>query len=324
MLTNSRFIGHSPLTKQPKFNTKTPRKVSDAQTNVSSSFSSHNSSFSSISSLPYNFYTTNELILLKIYSIQIKTPKYYDKSNPSANNFYFLSRKKIFLWVNDVLSSLSISQINKYSIYHRFTYAYSTITSLLYNQNKFYIKDQFKILIVSIFLLCYKIEGFTIHKFPIASMINTFLKSVTMNAIDIKNEIKKMEIEICKLLNYDIYLLEHNQFQITLILLELLKEKFMLEDKYYEEVYGIVNQVNKYIDNASHNEINFELLPIEKGMIAVFAGIIKMNNEKLSKEILKYVDYFYSELNVVRSLFHEKNMIKYSKHYMRKINKETK
>jgi hypothetical protein len=155
-------------------------------------------------------------------------------------------------------------------------------------------------------------------------MINTFLKSVTMNAIDIKNEIKKMEIEICKLLNYDIYLLEHNQFQITLILLELLKEKFMLEDKYYEEVYGIVNQVNKYIDNASHNEINFELLPIEKGMIAVFAGIIKMNNEKLSKEILKYVDYFYSELNVVRSLFHEKNMIKYSKHYMRKINKETK
>ena len=47
-------------------------------------------------------------------------------------------------------------------------------------------------------------------------------------------------------------------------------------------------------------------------MLGVFGGLIKMNNEKLSEKILNYVDYFYSELNVVRSSFHEKDMIKLS------------
>lgn len=300
---------------------KNIRKVSDAQTNISSSYNSSNSSFSLTSSLPITFSSLSltELTLLKLYSTQKHPLKYFDESNPKHMNFYYLSRKKIYDWINDVLSSTSLLQVNKHSIYHRFTYAYSTIMSMFYQKEQFYTKNSFKILVVAVFLLCYKMEGFTISKLSITSMIKSFLKTVKMNQTDINNEIQRMEIEICKLLNYDIFILEDNQYQISLILIELLKKKFHFDNKYYEHAVELLHKVNKFIDSSTHIEVNFGLFPIEKAMIGVFAVLIYLNNETLGEDIFEYVDYFYNNLNVVSCGLQEKDLIILSKHYMKKI-----
>ena len=150
-------------------------------------------------------------------------------------------------------------------------------------------------------------------------MIKSFLKTVKMNQSDINSEIQQMEIEICKLLNYDIFILENNQYQISLMLIELLKDKFQFDNVYYDNAVNLLNTVNKLIDSSSHVDVNFNLFPIEKAMIGVFAVLMYLNNEMLGEDIFEYVDYFYVHLGVVSCGFQEKDLLILSKHYMKKM-----
>ena len=62
---------------------------------------------------------------------------------------------------------------------------------------------ELKKLVVTIFLLTYKIEGFNIGKMTINTLIDAFLKSLCIDREELSNQIIQTELKILNILDYN-------------------------------------------------------------------------------------------------------------------------
>ena len=148
----------------------------------------------------------SEDIIIQLAKRQRKMSNYSDEENLA-----YSSRESLLEWCNKVLDSLELSLLEKESIFHRFSTAFDFIMEKLSLIHKS-ITDplELKKLVVTIFLLTYKLEGFSIGKMTINTLIDAFLKSLCIDREELSNQIIQTELKILNILDYNPLILDDN------------------------------------------------------------------------------------------------------------------
>ena len=140
-------------------------------------------------------------------------------------------RQNVIQWCLKVLEPISLIEYQKTSIFHRFCTAYDYIMEKLYILNKSIKEhDEIKILIISIFLLSYKMEGFSLAKLTISSLIDVFLTEIKIEKNEIINKIAGDEMKILEILDFNPQIFDDNNIhQLSYILYDLFFKKYALK-----------------------------------------------------------------------------------------------
>jgi hypothetical protein len=253
----------------------------------------------------------SEEILIEISKRQRKMSNYSEDDTSMAFNI----REQTLDWCEQVLSSLDLTTFQKESIFHRFSTAYDFVMEKLFLKNEpITSNDQMKKMVVTIFFLTYKIEGYQIGKLTINTLVSAFLKSLNINEAKLSDEIFKTEMNIIELIDYNPLILDNNQHQLSFLLLDLLKHKFgyvklFKENGCIELFEKDLREINKKIQ---FNEmILFDVLPIDKAAISVLSVIDSWNKDEKLKEMVEiegeqenlkelFFDYLKQELQVLK------------------------
>ena len=175
-------------------------------------------------------------------------------------------------------------------------------------------EDDLKKMTITIFLLTYKFEGYLIGKVSIKNLVEAFLSSMNIDNEELENTIQQSEMKILQLLDYNPFCLENNIYELSLILMDLLKKKFSLSKVLLEYIKSKLNNSNKNI--ILSNKILFETIPIDKAAISIISIIMLMKktlndlknnnpNAKLSLLEIENLDknffsYLKNDLKVLR------------------------
>ena len=254
----------------------------------------------------------SEEILIEISKRQRKMSNYSEDDTSMAFNI----REQTLDWCEQVLSSLELTTLQKESIFHRFSKAYDFVMEKLFLKNEpITSNEQMKKMVVTIFFLTYKIEGYQIGKLTINTLVSAFLKSLNINEAKLSEEIFKTEMNIIELIDYNPLILDNNQHQLSFLLLDLLKHKFgyvklFKENGCIELFENDLREINKKIQ---FNEmILFDVLPIDKAAISVLSVIDSWNKDEKLKEMVEikegeqenlkelFFDYLKQELQVLK------------------------
>jgi hypothetical protein len=253
----------------------------------------------------------SEEILIEISKRQRKMSNYSEDDTSMAFNI----REQTLDWCEQVLSSLDLTTFQKESIFHRFSTAYDFVMEKLFLKNEpITSNDQMKKMVVTIFFLTYKIEGYQIGKLTINTLVSAFLKSLNINEAKLSDEIFQTEMNIIELIDYNPLILDNNQHQLSFLLLDLLKHKFgyvklFKESGCIELFEKDLREINKKIQ---FNEmILFDVLPIDKAAISVLSVIDSWNKDEKLKEMVEiegeqdnlkelFFDYLKQELQVLK------------------------
>lgn len=253
----------------------------------------------------------SEEILIEISKRQRKMSNYSEDDTSMAFNI----REQTLDWCEQVLSSLDLTTFQKESIFHRFSTAYDFVMEKLFLKNEpITSNDQMKKMVVTIFFLTYKIEGYQIGKLTINTLVSAFLKSLNINEAKLSDEIFQTEMNIIELIDYNPLILDNNQHQLSFLLLDLLKHKFgyvklFKENGCIELFEKDLREINKKIQ---FNEmILFDVLPIDKAAISVLSVIDSWNKDEKLKEMVEiegeqenlkelFFDYLKQELQVLK------------------------
>ena len=254
----------------------------------------------------------SEEILIEISKRQRKMSNYSEDDTSMAFNI----REQTLDWCEQVLSSLELTTLQKESIFHRFSTAYDFVMEKLFLKNEpITSNEQMKKMVVTIFFLTYKIEGYQIGKLTINTLVSAFLKSLNINEAKLSEEIFKTEMNIIELIDYNPLILDNNQHQLSFLLLDLLKHKFgyvklFKENGCIELFEKDLREINKKIQ---FNEmILFDVLPIDKAAISVLSVIDSWNKDEKLKEMVEikegeqenlkelFFDYLKQELQVLK------------------------
>lgn len=251
-------------------------------------------------SLNFLYFEENQDIIINLSKKQRKMSNY-----SSEDNLAYTSREGILNWCEKVLSSINLTPLEKQSIFHRFTTAYDFVMEKLFLiKQEINSLDELKKLIVTIFLLTYKLEGFVIGKITITNLIEAFLINLEMNIEELQNEIIQNELKILSYLDYDPLLLDNNFFQLSFILLDLMKRKFFLgiSDEMANKFESVLCEVDKLIQFSE--KILFDVLPLDKAIISIFVAIsyFEANNEieDITEKKDEFYKYLKNEIKVIK------------------------
>ena len=96
--------------------------------------------------------------------------------------------------------------------------------------------NELKILVITIFLLTYKLEGLSIAKISISNLIDTFLSELKMGKRQLSKKILNYEIKILELIDFNPQIFEDNSIsQLSYLLYDLFKKKYNIILKENEE-----------------------------------------------------------------------------------------
>ena len=214
----------------------------------------------------------SEDILLNIYKNQNKIVDYSED-----DNIAFSSRESVLEWANQILNALDISTREKESIFFRFASCFDTVMEKLYLLKKsiFSILELKKVLL-TIFLISYKLEGLSLGSISISNFIDVFFQKMDIDKSEMEKTIQQSELRILSLIDYNVFCIDNNINEISLILLDLLKRKFSLSE-------DLIELINMYIAEANLNivkseDILFDLLPIDKALISLCSVIIYLKS----------------------------------------------
>lgn len=231
-------------------------------------------------------------------------------SNYSDDGIGYSSRENILNWAEKVLTSINLSSIEKESIFHRFSTAFDFVMEKLFLVHQcIYQEKELKKLIVTIFLVTYKLEGFSIGKITIKSLIEAFLKSLKMNPEELSEEILQTELKILQIIDYNPQILDNNIHQLSFILWDLIKNKFSVDWAIAQSVENNLLEMNKLIQFS--DKVLFETLPLDKAAVSLFSAFKDIRNEyetegsiafcdEIDELIKKTYDYLKHELKVVK------------------------
>ena len=133
------------------------------------------------------------------------------------------------------------------SIFFRFTTCFDLVMDKLFlEKNSIYSLFELKKMIVTIFLLTYKFEGFTIGSITISSFISAFFTSIDIDVEEMQSTIQQTELTILSLLDYNPFCFENNIHELSLILIDLIKKRFCISQ-------GIIDLINSHINESNKN-----------------------------------------------------------------------
>lgn len=262
----------------------------------------------------------DEELLIELLKHQRRLANY----NREQNNIGYTSRAVLFNWIEKVISLLGLRESNQVSIYYRFTTLYDIIMEQMHlKDNPIASDEELKKLMVTIFLIAYKFEGHSIGKITISGLINAFLINLNVNQQKTINEIRKIEVSILQLIEYDVYMLNSNVHVVSFFILTLINNHYCLSDDLYQLIELSLPKINKHILLSC--DLLFDTFPIDNSVISLSAtlsyikkrlvGKIEIkstkqkvddsfDNQLLIKEINQLVnelyDYFKSELKIIK------------------------
>ena len=252
----------------------------------------------------------NEDILINISKKQRKLSNYSNDDGIAFN-----SRESILNWADNVLKSVNLNENERESIFYRFSTCFDLVMDKLFiEKQSINNEDDMKKMTITIFLLTYKFEGFLIGKVSIKNLVEAFLSSMNIDNEELENTIQQSEMKILQLLDYNPFCLENNIYELSLILMDLLKKKFSLSKVLFDFIEEKLNNSNKNI--ILSNKILFETIPLDKAAISITSIIMLMkktlnelkNNNPNAKILLLEVEnldknfflYLKNDLKVLR------------------------
>ena len=276
---------------------------------------------SSKKSIPLKSFKTKDLIqnylALKIEenekSNQVNVQRKFRRLNSTyvINNYSqtkesisFSERQNVIQWCLKVLEPIELPENHKTSIFHRFCTAYDYIMEKLFLLNK-PIKEQneLKILKNNIFLLSYKLEGLSLAKITISSLIDAFLKEIIIDRNKLIDRISKNEMDLLYLLDYNPQIFEDNNIhQLSYILYDLFFKKYSLKLNINEEkkIHNALDFINKSIEFS--DKILFSYYPIDKGMLAFYSTVeyCCIKRQTILDALKKFNRYLRNNLNIIK------------------------
>ena len=262
------------------------------------------------------FLEEKEEILKNLSKKQRKTSDYSEKDSLSFN-----SRESVIEWCHNVLENIKLTENEKKSIFYRFCTAYDFIMEKLFLIHQT-IKEEkeLKIFIITIFLLTYKLEGFSICKITITNLINAFLTEFNIDKKILGERILFYEMKILELIDFNPQIFDDNNiYQLSYLLYDLFNKKYFTEfsDTKKEKIEKMMNYINKSLSFSE--EMIFDIFPIDKAMISFFISVkYYSKNEKNISELLdKYYDYLKNSLKVIKIT--KKDLDKYDTQLQKQI-----
>ena len=248
------------------------------------------------SDLMYPIRDESEDIIIQLAKRQRKMSNYSDEENLA-----YSSRESLLEWCNKVLDSLELSLLEKESIFHRFSTAFDFIMEKLSLIHKS-ITDplELKKLVVTIFLLTYKIEGFNIGKMTINTLIDAFLKSLCIDREELSNQIIQTELKILNILDYNPLILDDNVHQLSFIMYDIMRMKVMenkMESETAKKIEGALIEMNKIIQFS--DKMLFDIMPLDKAAISFFS-VLECKKRVDVNIIKRFYNYLRDELRVIK------------------------
>ena len=129
-------------------------------------------------------------------------------------------------------------------------------------------------MIINIFLLSYKLEGLSLEKLTISSLIDAFLQDIKADKDELSNKIFKNEMEIIALIDYNPQIFNDNNIsQLSYILYELFIKKYSLKINETESkrIKNILDFINRSFEFSE--KILFKYFPIEKALLSFYSSV---------------------------------------------------
>lgn len=233
-----------------------------------------------------------EDMLINLSKKQRKMSNYSE----DENSLGFTSRENSIDWCLRTLDSFKLTNEQKVSIFHRFCTAYDYIMEKLFSLNKL-IKNEkeLKIQIITIFLLSYKLEGYSLAKLSVYQLVDTFLQGNYINRNTLQEEIIENEMKILELLDFNPQIFDDNNIhQLSFILLDLFIRKYSIKFEENEEkrIKDCLEHINEFIEFS--DKMLFKFLPFDKA-ITSFYSVVEYCSIK-NKNILDSLENFYKYL----------------------------
>jgi hypothetical protein len=248
---------------------------------------------------PQIFLEEKEDILMNISKKQRKTSDYSEEDSLS-----FKTRESIIEWCHNVLNSIKLTETEKKSIFYRFCTAYDFIMEKLFLIHKA-IKEEkeLKIFIITIFLLTYKLEGFSIAKITISSLIEAFLREFKIQRKDLIDKISFYEMKIIELIDFNPQIFDDNNiYQLSFLLWDLFNKKYEtnFNDKEKDQIEKMINYINKSIQYS--DQMIFDIFPIDKAMISFYISVKFYNkdNKDIMTMLENYHDYLKNNMKIIK------------------------
>ena len=250
---------------------------------------------------PQIFFDEKEDILINISKRQRKMSDYSTESDSISFN----GRENILEWCHNILEKANLTKNERASIFHRFCTAYDLIMEKLFlinNTIKEY--DELKILVITIFLLTYKLEGLSIAKISISNLIEAFLSELNIDKNQLSEKILHYEIKILELMDFNPQIFEDNSIsQLSYILYDLFKKKYniKLSEKEEKKIENIIDYLNDNIEFS--DKMLFNLIPIDKGMISFYsAGFYYfINDPNIHSQLKDFLSYLKNTLKIIKT-----------------------
>ena len=250
---------------------------------------------------PQIFFDEKEDILINISKRQRKMSDYSTESDSISFN----GRENILEWCHNILEKANLTKNERASIFHRFCTAYDLIMEKLFlinNTIKEY--DELKILVITIFLLTYKLEGLSIAKISISNLIEAFLSELNIDKNQLSEKILHYEIKILELMDFNPQIFEDNSIsQLSYILYDLFKKKYniKLSEKEEKKIENIIDYLNDNIEFS--DKMLFNLIPIDKGMISFYsAGFYYfINDPNIHSQLKDFLGYLKNTLKIIKT-----------------------
>ena len=253
-----------------------------------------------LSTRPKLFLEEKEDILITLNKKQHKINDY----SQNKESILFSERQNVIQWGLKILEPIDLEEYQKTSIFHRFCTAYDYISEKLFLSNKpIKNQDELKILIINIFLLSYKIEGFSLAKLTISSLIEVLMKESKIEKNELIDKIAKNEMIILELLEYKPQIFEDNNIhQLSYILLDLFIKKYSLKLNLIEEkkIHSALDFINKSVEFS--DKILFKYLPIDKAMLSFYSSVeyCCIKRQTILDALKKYNRYLRNNMNIIK------------------------
>ena len=237
---------------------------------------------------PQIFFDEKEDILKNISKHQRKMSDYSSESDSLSFN----GRENILEWCHNILETANLT-----------TYDF-LMEKLFLIHCSIKEPDELKIFIITIFLLTYKLEGFSIAKITISNLIDAFLSALKIDKKDLSEKILQNEIKILELIDFNPQIFEDNNiFQLSYMLYDLFKKKYQLKinDKEEEKIESIINYLNDNIEFS--DKMLFSLFPIDKGMISFYSAVyyVYANNCELYSNLKDFLGYLKNKTKIINT-----------------------
>ena len=250
---------------------------------------------------PQMFLDEKEDILINISKHQRKMSDYSSESDSIS----FTGRENILEWCHSILETANLTKSERSSIFHRFCTAYDFIMEKLFLiHSSIKDPDELKIFIITIFLLTYKLEGFSIAKITISNLIDAFLSSLKIDKKELSEKILQNEIKILELIDFDPQIFDDNSiFQLSYILFDLFKKKYQLKltDVEEQKIENGIDYLNDSIEFS--DKMLFNLFPIDKGMISFYSAAfyVFVENKDIYPKLKEFLGYLKNKSKIIKS-----------------------